>query len=159
MNSPRLGHNYQPIEYTMRKLLIAAFVLMTLSLSSARAQNDSQKIESAKIGYITNRLNLTTEQAPQFWAVYNDYNGKKKELNRKIRQLTGENSRQNAANDAAVLSNLKEINASRQSLGELDDQYMSRFLKVISPTQLQELYKAERNFNRMLLEKLNSNQD
>lgn len=143
----------------MRTLLTAILLLTTLSLTDSRAQNGSQKIESAKIGYITNRLNLTTEQAPQFWAVYNDYNGKKKELNRKIRQLTGENSRQGAANDAAVLSNLKEINAARHALGELDDQYMSRFLKVISPSQLQELYKAERNFNRMLLEKLNSNQD
>ncbi|CCH03006.1 hypothetical protein FAES_5007 [Fibrella aestuarina BUZ 2] len=144
---------------TMRQLFLAILLLTTLSLTHAEAQNGSQKIESAKIGYITNRLNLTTEQAPQFWAVYSDYNGKKKELNRKIRQLTGENTKQGVIDDKAALSNLKEINAARQSLGELDDQYMSRFLKVITPQQLQELYKAERNFNRMLLEKLNSGQD
>ncbi|MEZ0609356.1 hypothetical protein ACAW74_12610 [Fibrella sp. WM1] len=143
----------------MRQLFLAILLLTTLSLTHAEAQNGSQKIESAKIGYITNRLNLTTEQAPQFWAVYNEYNGRKKELNRKIRQLTGENTKQGIIDDKAALSNLKEINAARQSLGELDDQYMSRFLKVISPQQLQELYKAERNFNRMLLEKLNSGQD
>lgn len=124
------------------------------------AQSDMQKIESQKIGYITNRLNLTTEQAPQFWAIYNDYNGKKKDLNRRVRQLTGENSRQGQnLNDAAVLTNLKEVNAAKQKLGDLDDEYLPRFLKVISPTQLQELYKAERSFTRQLLEKLNSSQD
>ncbi|ARK09272.1 hypothetical protein [Fibrivirga algicola] len=142
----------------MKHLLLALLLLTTVSLGQVMAQSDIQKIESQKIGYITNRLNLTTEQAPQFWAIYNEYNGKKKDLNRKIRQLTGENSRQNP-NDADVLSKLKEVNGAKQKLGELDDEYMSRFLKVISPTQLQELYKAERNFNRMLLEKLNSNQD
>lgn len=142
------------------KHLLLVLLLLTGSLGRVMAQNDIQKIESQKIGYITNRLNLTTEQAPQFWAIYNDYNGKKKELNRKVRQLTGENSRQGVvANDAAVLSNLKELNGAKQKLGDLDDEYMPRFLKVISPQQLQELYKAERNFNRMLLEKLNSNQD
>ena len=144
----------------MKHVLIAFLLLTTVSLGRALAQNDNQKIESAKIGYITNRLNLTTEQAPQFWAIYNDYNGKKKELNRRIRQLTGENSRQGAAaDDKAALSNLRELTTSRHKIGDLDDEYMPRFLKVISPNQLQELYKAERSFNRQLLEKLNSSQE
>ena len=144
----------------MKHLLLTFLMLTALSFGRVMAQSDSQKIESQKIGYITNRLNLTTEQAPQFWAIYNEYNGKKKDFNRRIRQLTGENSRQGGAeNDATVLSHLKELNVAKQKLGDLDDEYMPRFLKVVSPTQLQELYKAERNFNRMLLEKLNSNQD
>jgi hypothetical protein len=144
----------------MKQTLLAIFLLLTLALERTHAQqNDSQKIESAKIGFITNRLNLTTEQAPQFWAVYNDYNGRKKEFNRKIRQLIGENSRQNNLTDADALTRLKELNGSKQKLADLDDEYMARFLKVISPVQLQELYKAERDFNRRLLEKLNSGQD
>jgi Spy/CpxP family protein refolding chaperone len=140
----------------MKHLVLALLLLTTVSLGQVMAQSDIQKIESQKIGYITNRLNLSTEQAPQFWAIYNEYNGKKKDLNRRIRQLIGGQSRQN---DSDVLNKLKEVNSSKQRLGELDDEYMSRFLKVISPGQLQELYKTERDFNRMLLEKLNSNQD
>ncbi|HEX9958704.1 MAG TPA: hypothetical protein VGA96_15665 [Fibrella sp.] len=140
----------------MKHLVLALLLLTTVSLGHVMAQSDIQKIESQKIGYITNRLNLTTEQAPQFWAIYNEYNGKKKDLNRRIRQLIGGQPRQN---DSDVLNKLKEVNSSKQRLGDLDDEYMPRFLKVISPTQLQELYKTERDFNRMLLEKLNSHQD
>jgi Spy/CpxP family protein refolding chaperone len=145
----------------MKHLLITLLLLTTVSLGRASAQNDNQRIESAKIGYITNRLNLTTEQAPQFWATYNEYNGKKKDLNRKVRQLMGENSKQGALkmNDSDVLNQLKDINTSKQKIADLDDEYMPRFLKVITPPQLQELYKAERDFNRRLLEKLNTNQD
>ena len=143
----------------MKHLLITLLLLTTVSLGRASAQNDNQRIESAKIGYITNRLNLTTEQAPQFWAIYNEYNGKKKDLNRRVRQLMGENSKQLKPNDADVLTQLKDINGSKQKIADLDDEYMPRFLKVISPPQLQELYKAERDFNRRLLEKLNTNQD
>ncbi len=141
----------------MKHLLLALLLLTTVSLGQVLAQSDIQKIESQKIGYITNRLNLTTEQAPQFWAIYNEYNGKKKDLNRRIRQLIGGQAR--PGQDADVLNKLKEVNGTKQRLGDLDDEYMPRFLKVISPQQLQELYKTERDFNRMLLEKLNSNQD
>ena len=145
----------------MKHLLVSLLLLTTVPVGRVFAQNDSQRIESAKIAYITNRLNLTTEQAPQFWAIYNDYNGRKKDLNRRVRQLMGENSKQGVVkqNDADLLTQLKDINTSKQKIADLDDEYMPRFLKVISPAQLQELYKAERDFNRRLLEKLNTNQD
>lgn len=112
------------------------------------------KIESAKIGMITNRLNLTTDQAPQFWAVYNEYNAKKQELNRRVRQLNNGPSRSNLNNDQLV-NGLREVNATKQKLADLDDEYLSRFLKVISPAQLAELYKTEQEFNKMLLQQLN----
>lgn len=119
------------------------------------AESGRQRIESAKIGMITNRLNLTTDQAPQFWAIYNDYNGKKQELNRRIRQLN--NGPTPSGNDDLVRDNLRELNATKQKLADLDEEYMGRFLKVISPAQLSELYKTEQMFNKMLLDRLQNN--
>lgn len=117
-------------------------MVLALAIQPARAQNDQggrQKIEAAKIGLITNRLNLTTDQAPQFWAVYNEYNGKKQELNRRIRQLRNEPGRTNLSEDQ-LKNGLREMNATKQKLADLDQEYMDRFLKVISPAQLNELY-------------------
>lgn len=112
-----------------------------------------QQIEAARIGMITNRLNLTTEQAPQFWAVYNEYNSRKYDLKKQIRQLNNTPGRQNVA-ESDVLTDLKEINAAKQKLADLDDEYLNRFLKVISPTQVAELYKTEQDFNKILLNRL-----
>ncbi len=144
---------------TMKHIWIGWMIALTLMTTQlANAQNDlngRQKIESAKIGLITNRLNLTTDQAPQFWAVYNEYNAKKQELNRRIRQLNNEPSRSNL-NDNQLVNGLREVNATKQKLADLDEEYMSRFLKVISPAQLAELYKTEQMFNKMLLNKLNN---
>lgn len=142
----------------MRYAWISWLVGLMLIAHMAVAQNylnGRQKIESAKIGMITNRLNLTTDQAPQFWAVYNEYNAKKQELNRRIRQLGNEPSRSNLSNNQLV-DGLREINATKQKLADLDEEYMSRFLKVISPGQLNELYKTERDFNKILLNRLNN---
>ncbi|WP_080055178.1 hypothetical protein [Spirosoma aerolatum] len=141
----------------MRHAWIGWLLGLLLMTQVANAQNDlngRQKIESAKIGMITNRLNLTTDQAPQFWAIYNEYNAKKQELNRRIRQLNNEPNRFNL-NDDQLKNGLRETNATKQKLADLDDEYMERFLKVISPAQLRELYKTEQMFNQMLLKRLN----
>ena len=141
----------------MKHVLIGWLIVLNLTAHVAVGQNDMngrQKIESAKIGMITNRLNLTTEQAPQFWAIYNEYNGKKQELNRRVRQLNNEPGRTSLNNDQ-LLNGLREVNATKQKLADLDDEYMGRFLKVISPAQLAELYKTEQVFNKMLLQRLN----
>jgi Spy/CpxP family protein refolding chaperone len=138
---------------------LALGLLLTVHMASA--QNDQggrQKIESAKIGLITNRLNLTTDQAPQFWAVYNEYNAKKQELNRRIRQLNKDPSR-TGMNDNQLVNGLREVNATKQKLADLDQEYMNRFLKVISPGQLTELYNTEQMFNKMLLNRLNNPND
>jgi Spy/CpxP family protein refolding chaperone len=113
-----------------------------------------QKIEAARIGYITNRVNLTPEQAQPFWAIYNEYNGRKHDLVRRIRQLNKQSVGQNLV-ESDVVSNLREMNAAKQKLADLDEEYLNRFLKVISAKQVAELYNTERAFNRQLLERLN----
>lgn len=142
----------------MRHIWIGWLIALVLTAHAAIAQNDPngrQRIEAAKIAMITNRVNLTTDQAPQFWAVYNDYNGKKQELNRRVRQLNNEPSRSNLTDDQ-LKNGLREINATKQKLADLDNEYLNRFLKVISPQQLTELYKTEQEFNKMLLQRLNN---
>lgn len=141
----------------MKRIWIGWFFLLTLLTHSAGAQDDNgrQRIEAAKIAMITNRLNLTPDQASQFWPVYNEYNGKKQELNRRVRELNREPGR-GAPNDQLV-NGMREVNATKQKIADLDNEYLDRFLKVISPAQLKELYQTERDFNRRLLERLQQN--
>jgi Spy/CpxP family protein refolding chaperone len=142
----------------MKQLLMSWLLLfiILLAVGPVQAQDGEgrQKIESAKIGYITNRLNLTPEQAPQFWPIYNEYSARKQELNRKIRQLNNQSLRQGVA-DQDVLRNLNQSNDAKQKIADLDQEYQPKFLKVISPGQLAELQNAERTFNKMLLDRLN----
>ena len=140
----------------MKPTWITALIALLFTAQVAIAQNGGrQKIESAKIGMITNRLNLTPDQAAQFWPVYKEYDDKKQELNRRIRQLRNEPTR-SSLNDDQVKNGLREANATKQKLADLDNEYMDRFLKVITPVQLSELYKSEQAFNNMLLKQLNN---
>ncbi len=117
-----------------------------------------QKIHSAKIGMITERLNLTPEQAPQFWAVYNEYENKKIELKKSIRR-TMEDAVSLAATDDKILSAQKQVINLRRKELDLEEEYMNKILRTITPRQFSELKRTEANFNKMLLEKLNEKAD
>jgi Spy/CpxP family protein refolding chaperone len=139
----------------MKQIIVAGLLLVGLFPAASLAQDGEgrQKIESARVGYITNRLNLTPDQATQFWPIYNEYSGRKQELNRRIRQVNNQSLRQGVAEQDA-LKNIGEINNMKQKIADLDQEYTPRFLKVISAGQLLELQNAERTFNKILLDRL-----
>ena len=103
---------------------------------------------------ITERLNLTPEQAPQFWAIYNEYENKKLDLKKAIRRTMDE-AVSLTVTDVKILSSQKQVIALRRKELDLEDEYMSKILRTITPRQLYELRRTEANFNKMLLEKLN----
>lgn len=137
----------------LRWLVFGAGLLLA-TVATAQTKPGLQRIQNAKIGLITNRLNLTTEQSQQFWPVYNEYEAKKQEVRLAIRRLNAETNNLTAS-DERILSDLRELMSLRQKEVDLDKDYMNRFLKIINVRQLAELYKTEQQFTRMLLEKLN----
>ncbi|HAK80100.1 MAG TPA: hypothetical protein DCR35_03470 [Runella sp.] len=139
----------------MKKLLFVAIV--SLFTHAAVAQDGgNQKIENAKIGLITNRLNLSAEQSQQFWPIYNEFDGKKKEIRKQMRRLIVETNTLTTP-DEKILANIKESLNLQQKEVDLEKEYVTKFLKVINVRQLAELYKAEQMFTQMLLQRLNRN--
>lgn len=142
----------------MKKIVLVLLFIPIIAIAQTRQGGGGggrlQKIHSAKIGMITERLNLTPEQAPQFWAVYNEYENKKIDLKKTIRR-TMEEAVSLAATDDKILSAQKQVIALRRKELDLEEEYMSKILRTITPRQFSELKRTEANFNKMLLEKLN----
>ncbi|REA61263.1 hypothetical protein DSL64_12490 [Dyadobacter luteus] len=141
----------------LKKFGIFPVLLLLLSLSTASAQRRSEeemkKIQDAKVAIITNRLNLTSEQSTGFWPIYNEYSQKRREIHRAQRRIINEKKAEGKA-DEQVLNNLKEVQELKQKELDLEKEYQNRFLKVITAGQVIELYKAEKTFNDMLLQRL-----
>ncbi len=139
------------------KYRIGFLFLLTMTLGTANAQRRSeeemQKIQDAKVAIITNRLNLTAEQSGGFWPVYNEYSQKRRDITRAQRRIIN-NKKAEGKTDEQVLGNLKEVQELKQKELDLEKEYQNRFLKVITANQVIELYKAEKTFNDMLLQRL-----
>lgn len=146
----------------MRKLSILVILITLASISNIKAQDEQprgkEKIKAAKVGLITNRLSLTEEQAKGFWAIYDEFDRKRSEIRKNIRQMTAE-SRNITTSDDKILADLKEVLSLKQKEVDLEKEYLNKFLKVINIRQISELYKTEQLFNQMLVKKLNKASD
>lgn len=138
---------------TFALLLLFIGVASTTAQAQRRSEEEIKKIQDAKVAIITNRLNLTPEQSTGFWPMYNEYAQRRREIHRAQRKIINDKKAE-GQNDEAVLNNLKEVQELRQKELDLEKEYQNKFLKVITASQVIELYKAERTFNDMLIQRL-----
>ena len=134
------------------KNTVSLLICLFLLTSFAFGQNNRQdKIKAAKIGMITDELNLTETQAEKFWPVYNAFTEKRKVILQQIRKL---NKDSDVQNDKEILLNQDEVLKLKQKELDLEKDYRDDFLKVISVKQYNDMLQAEKKFNQMLLNKL-----
>ncbi len=140
----------------MNRILRTLLILIALGSSvPARTQSPTprlDRIEAVKVGMITRRLGLTTAQAERFWPVYHRYEAERRAL---IRSLRPEGGAGRPASDAEAHRQLQQRLAGEEALVGLKRTYQDDFLSAITATQLAELYEVERDFNRMLMQRLN----
>jgi Skp family chaperone for outer membrane proteins len=135
----------------MKKLFTIFLLLAITNFLNAQSQNMLDKIEAAKIGVITQKLNLSPEQAKTFWATYTQYSEDKKKIRKELMQLSDATS---TANDDQVSKNMDRMMDLKEQEVALDRKYYKEFQKSISIRQIFELYKAEIMFRKMLMDKL-----
>lgn len=136
----------------MKRIIV--MIVMMLACLSVQAQphpRAAERIHAIKVGYLTDRLKLTPEQAAAFWPVYDRYEAELRNARRTFR----EKYRRGAAEDDAEANRYIEdqLDFQEQVLA-INRKYKERMLQVISPQQLATLYEAERDFKKLLLQQL-----
>ena len=132
--------------------LILGFMAMFSTLS---AQNKAamQKIESARIALITDRLGLSPEQAQRFWPIYNEYSTQRRQLRSQLTEARkGIDPQTLTEQQSQQMMNLRfEV---KQKELNLEKDYAKRLRDVISSQQILSLRNAEDDFKRMLLQRI-----
>ncbi len=137
----------------MKKLLTTTFILLFAMLAQAQDEETREKIEAARIAFITERLELTPDQAEKFWPLYREYTQKRQELQNEFREVRGQvNKNDLTEEESKKLVELGLRFKDRES--ELQRTYSERLTRVITNRQLLQLRKTEDDFRRMLLQRL-----
>jgi hypothetical protein len=118
-----------------------------------RNKEAMEKIQSARIALITSRLGLTPEQAQKFWPIYNEYLEKRRGLARELNQ-DRQTADPNKMTDRQSQQLMEQSMKIKQQMLDLEKDYSQRLQKVITNQQLLELRKAEQDFRRMIIERL-----
>jgi hypothetical protein len=114
-----------------------------------------ERIEAMKIGFITKRLNLSSEEAQRFWPVYNRFVDEQEKLRKNTKtNLIEELADPSALSDAEAEKTLQEMLQFKSNEAELIRKYTNEFKKVIPVQKVVLLFKAELEFKRELLKQL-----
>lgn len=140
---------------TMKPMLATGLaVLIILFHSSAQElppppdDQTQKRMDAARAAFLTERLDLSTDQAQRFWPVYNEFNKKRHELRRTFMEARRKQSNPSTPEEQRKLLDLG-INLRQQEL-DLEKSYTNRFLQVISAEQVLQLNVAERDFQQMV---------
>ncbi|MFN8299720.1 MAG: hypothetical protein U0T75_11485 [Chitinophagales bacterium] len=134
----------------MNKLKKAAigFSLMLLCVTGAMAQppqgggnqNKGEKVEALLIAWLTQRLNLTPEEAQKFWPVFNSYRAELKTLRQTMKLEEGAEP----SADQMLEFDQKKL--------DLKKKYKTQFEAAIGKAKVDILYRAEEEFKQKLKE-------
>lgn len=154
----------------MNKIIVYIFaLLLAVPFTEVKAQHAKQQksfsreaFESQRNAFITAELQLTPEDAAVFIPLCNELQRKKFEVNQECRKksrnirksknsksLTDEDYKQ--AIDICLDSRIKEA--------ELEKEYYSKFLEILTPEQLYKYRNAEIKFARKFIKERSSKED
>ncbi len=115
------------------------FVLITtlalFFIARIQAQN-GERLQALKIAWLTQKLDLTPEEAQRFWPVYNKYTSEIKA----VRQ-------EGAEKNSTVIEVEDKVLAVRKK-------YNGEFLKVLSPEKVNTFFRLEVDFNKIVQREL-----
>jgi len=143
----------------MTQRIILSLATMVLLAIGANAQDLGdeitnprvrERIQAARVAYITERLNLNTKESQQFWAINNEYEAAR----RSIKQQYRSGGNLEAMSDAEAEKRLRQQLKMEEELLELKQSYIERFLRVVPARKVVLFQKADKEFRLELLRKV-----
>lgn len=147
----------------MKQLLFLTALVILIPGNEIFAQKHShnkshkekrEKWRTEKIAFITDKVDLTPEEAQAFWPVYNELEQKRwdaqstrRHLERKVREA------EESLSEKEIIKLTREFAGSLEKESDLYVRYNEKFLEVLPPHKVLKLYKAENEFKMYMIRK------
>jgi Spy/CpxP family protein refolding chaperone len=135
----------------MKKLTLILFFLAFSFPGFSQDRNqeyDKEKLDAARVAFITNRLDLKPSQAEKFWPVFNQYREDRKVLMEEM-SIFNKSCMQETDNDRAKEKIGKRFEI-QQKLLDREKIFMNEIIQVITPVQALKLNGVNRDFTRQV---------
>lgn len=134
-------------------LLISAFFI--LPVNSQQTDESINRIKAAKVKFFNEKLELSKEEAQEFWPIYNDYDNRRRRIIQERRNLMSYYTENMQNLDEKEVS---EILEKYMTLEERETKllltYNEKFKQVIPEKKVIKVYLAEVQFKKYLLNQL-----
>lgn len=136
----------------MRRILIFLLLavschLMAQTEGRPRLEKARQKVETMRVAFISDKLNLSTDEAQRFWPIYNEYKDEEKQIrvDRRPDKMPEEMTEKEA--EQFIIDRF----SSQERQLALDRKYYAKLKEVISVKKIAILYQAENEFKLRLV--------
>ncbi|TDK42662.1 hypothetical protein [Algoriphagus formosus] len=132
--------------------------LIILSVQAQRRGIDRERLEAARIAFITTRLDLSPEQAEKFWPIFNEFNEQREE---KLKQIASLNPRSNTESISKEEAQrlIKQRFELQRELIEDEEAFVLKAATVISYQQILQLNSINREFARSIYQRQRQNRN
>ena len=142
----------------MYKYILISLILLTANSISAQNNQRFEKIKAHKIAYITDKLELTSQEAEKFWPVYNQFEKKlhqlivveKRKLIEKVKNKGGIAKLSNSEAEKMIV----QINENRQKVYATEKEKFDKLKLILPAKKILKLHVAEKSFKKELLQRL-----
>lgn len=143
------------------KFLLPLLLLFVSTVSFSQGfRGKKEKVKALKVAYITDELNLTTEEAQRFWPIYNAFVDKQAELrHEKMKAILDrfEPGSVEKLSEKDASSLLVQMEIIEETLFALRKKFIKELQSVLPAKKIIRLKKAEDDFNRQLLRQMRDN--
>lgn len=131
-------------------------ILLTIALSSIftnmNAQEDrKEQIERLRVAFISEELNLSTEEAQVFWPVFNTFQDQRRQLDRDIRRSIRQLEEKAPLSEQDVLHLNKKVSENRRSIIRIEEQLIIDLMPILGPERTLKLMRIESEFKKRIL--------
>lgn len=140
------------------------FILLILSSANSFAQKKGgfERIKAQKVAYITDELDLTSQEAEKFWPIYNSFEKKIHQLRVVDRKAMIEKIDQKGGIDQLTDKEVKKMSLElierREAIFKTKKEKNEKLSQVLSAKKFLKLQVSEKGFNKRMLKKLHRKQ-
>lgn len=141
--------------YTLFIFIVLSLFCLPSAILAQQAADDQMKdrIRAAEIAYLSQKLDLTPEEAQKFWPLYNQYTKEVEILIAERRKHTTNGPK--ASNNPPA--DQKELGYERRML-DIKTHYNQEFQKVLPATKAGNVFRSEREFRNTLIRAMKERQ-
>lgn len=113
---------------------------------------DKEKLKDARIAFITDRLDLSSQQAERFWPIFNKYSESREANLRKMASLNPRREEGEISDSQAKTMITERFKLQRQMVAD-EEKFVQEVSSVISYSQILQLNGIARDFTRMIYQR------
>lgn len=135
----------------LKKTLLLTF-LFSSALFYGQRDVDKDKIKTLKIAFLTEKLNLNSKEAQDFWPIYNDYEAAKEILrNKGYTEIRSKIKNADTVSEKEAAQLLNKVILYEEEENKIFENFITKITKVISSKKALILLRSEDDFKRQLI--------